>query len=146
MSEIKVLILFKKNLVEFFDELIQQFPVDMELIVIRTFIQHQAIIDILLKKFIYSLTKNNNKVKNMILEKDENLFLEHNMLFFCEKEHDESDDPNSNIVTKENANHFRDLWLSGRLDKDDKVVIWAWLNRLVKVADSYAALLGKPTK
>jgi hypothetical protein len=139
MSDVKILLLFKKNLLDFFDDLIQQFPTDMELIVIRTFIQHQAIIDILMKKFLVSLNRNNGKVKNMIASRDEKLFLEHNMLFFCDKDTD-TKGKNDEVITKENANHFKELWLSGQLDEDDKIVMWAWLDRLVQIADNYANL------
>lgn len=142
MTDIKILTSFKKNLVDFFDELIQQFPRDSELIIIRTFIQHQAIIDLLMKKFIASINKSvtiDNQqvlVRTLITTRDENLFINHNLFFFCDKTQDDNT-PESRTINKDNANHFKTLWLSGRLDKDDKDVVWNWLNSFVDLADKF---------
>lgn len=46
-------------------------------------------------------------------------------------------DPLSKVLNKDTANHFRTLWLSNVLDKDDKVIIWRWIDRLVLHADKY---------
>ena len=148
MTDIKILTSFKKNLVDFFDELIQQFPRDSELIIIRTFIQHQAIIDLLMKKFTTSINKSvsiNNKqvqVRTLISTRDESLFINHNLFFFCEKDHDDNT-PESRTINKDNANHFKTLWLSGRLDKDDKEVVWNWLNSFVELADKFTRNIKK---
>ena len=142
MTDIKILTSFKKNLVDFFDELIQQFPRDSELIIIRTFIQHQAIIDLLMKKFIASINKlvtidgQQVLVRTLITTRDENLFINHNLFFFCDKTQDDNT-PESRTINKDNANHFKTLWLSGRLDKDDKDVVWNWLNSFVDLADKF---------
>lgn len=146
---IKLLGRFKKDLVEFFDELIVQFPSDSELIVLRTFIQHQAPIEMLMRKFSVAINKpikggdgggDQKKIRDLIIAKDENLFVHYNMFFFCDKNQEPESDIDTKAVTKDNANHFRQLWLSGRLDNSDKAVVWSWLYLFVTLSDKYMVM------
>lgn len=150
--EAKILELFKKTLVDFFGELIQQFPTDKELILLRTFVQHQAAIEILIKKFIISINREHPdpssktvgakvKTRDLIMKSDPRLFINHNLFFFCSNDDKDSHLPESRMINQDNANHFKDLWLSGVLDETDQKVVWSWLKNLVEIADKYSSYL-----
>lgn len=57
MSEVEILNTFKKDLVTFFDELIEQFPNDGKLLLLRIFFADQAVISVIIKKFILNINK-----------------------------------------------------------------------------------------
>jgi hypothetical protein len=121
-SELEILIEFKKHLINFFDELIDQFPDEGDLVVIRLFLSNQIEIKEVMNIFITNITMNDNLFRNMIKERNEVFFLEHDIF---------------DSLSKQKAGHFKRLWRSGALDKDDKLVIWKWLDTFVYFADKY---------
>ena len=123
MSEIETLIEFKKQLINFFDELISQFPIEGDLVVMRLFITTQMCMTTTTNKFIYELDKNNGDSRKAIKERNDMYFLN------C--------DLNTNTQEKFNLSHFRKLWRSGVLDSEDKRVIWQWVDTFVFLADKY---------
>jgi hypothetical protein len=121
-SELEILIEFKKHLINFFDELIDQFPDEGDLVVIRLFLSNQIEIKEVMNIFITNITMNDNLFRNMIKERNEVFFLEHDIF---------------DSLSKQKAGHFKRLWRSGVLDQDDKLVIWKWLDTFVYFADKY---------
>ena len=121
-SELEILIEFKKHLINFFDELIDQFPNEGDLVVIRLFLSNQIEIKEVMNIFITNITMNDNLFRNMIKERNEVFFLEHDIF---------------DSLSKQKAGHFKRLWRSGVLDTDDKLVIWKWLDTFVYFADKY---------
>jgi hypothetical protein len=117
-SELEILIEFKKHLINFFDELIDQFPDEGDLVVIRLFLSNQIEIKEVMNIFITNI----NLFRNMIKERNEVFFLEHDIF---------------DSLSKQKAGHFKRLWRSGVLDQDDKLVIWKWLDTFVYFADKY---------
>ena len=61
MSELQVLSEFKNGLISFFDELIDQFPKEGDLIMIRIFLKDQIPIEQVMNTFNNSINKDNNK-------------------------------------------------------------------------------------
>lgn len=122
MSELQVLQLFKTNLIDFFDELIYQFPKEGDLLYMRIFIKDQIPIQDVMKIFINRLYKDNKRIYNMALEHNDTFFLENNI--FEEISHGK-------------AQHFKRLWTSPTITKEDKDTIWNWTDRFVKIADKY---------
>jgi len=57
MSEIETLIEFKKQLINFFDELISQFPIEGDLVVMRLFITTQMCMTTTTNKLYMNLIK-----------------------------------------------------------------------------------------
>lgn len=124
MSETtQVLQEFKNGLISFFDELIDQFPKEGDLIMIRIFLKDQIPIEEVINTFNNSINKDNNKLRKMIKERNELFFLENNVF-------DES-------VSKNKILHFKKLWRSGRLDDEDKQVVWKWIDSFVYLGDKY---------
>ena len=81
--------------------------------------------------FVYHLTKDDNKMKTVIKTRNETYFLENN---FFENNMNKNDGVNNN---KNKLIHFKKLWKSGRLDDQDKKVVWRWIDSFVYLADKY---------
>jgi hypothetical protein len=122
-TKTQILIEFKKQLTIFFDELIAQFPKEGDLIVIRLFLTNQIAIEDVMNIFNNTLNKNDKEFKKMISERDEVFFLEHDIF---------------DTISKQKSGHFKKLWSSGQLDKDDKEIMWKWLDTFVYLASKYA--------
>lgn len=126
MSEFEVLKEFKKNLISFFDELIDIFPKEGDLVIVRIFLKDQMPIEDVLSKFINSISKDDNKIRKMIKERNEIFFLENNIF-----EHS---------VSTTKVLHFKKLWRSGILDDEDKKQLWRWCDSFIYLADKYVKI------
>lgn len=118
-KKFEMLIKFKTVLLEFIDELVQQFPNDSDVVMCRIFIKDQiptqTIIDTFVKYFIPQ--------SELILNKDETFFTI-GTNDFCR-------------ALKLNTNIFEKIWYSGTLDDENKQVIWQWITSLYKLVDKY---------
>jgi len=117
--EVSILKQFKEHLISFFDELISQFPEEPDLIILRIFFNDQVPIKTVIENFIYKLIT----LRDIISKRDETFFLEQNGIF--------------DSLNKDKVNHFKKLWRSGRLDNDDKLIMWKWIDSFVILADKY---------
>lgn len=122
MSEIQILTEFKNGLISFFDELIDQFPSEADLIMIRIFLKDQISIMEVMIIFNNYINKDDQKLKKMIKDKNESFFLENNIF---------------ESFSKNKVLHFKKLWRSGALDEDDKNIIWKWISSFIYLADKY---------
>jgi hypothetical protein len=122
MSVLLILQEFKNNLITFFDELIDQFPSEADLVIIRIFLKDQISIEEVINIFNNIINKDNQKFKKMIKERNESFFLDSNIF-------DE--------ISKTKVVHFKKLWRSDVLDKDDKEIIWKWIDSFVFLSDKY---------
>ena len=125
MSEVQVLIEFKNSLISFFDELIEQFPEEGDLVMIRIFLKDQIPIEDVINIFNHNINKNEQKLKKMTKDRDEASFLDNNIF---------------DTVNQGKISHFKKLWRSGRLDKEDKEVIWRWVDSFIYLGDKYNKL------
>ena len=130
MSAEDILQEFKNQLVNFFDELINQFPSEGDLVVIRLFLSNQIPIRDVMNHFNYQLNKENKLFKTMIKNRDEQFFLENNLFDLKGSKRDK-------------MSHFKRLWRSGVLDDEDKEVMWRWVDSFVYLSDKYAKALAK---
>ena len=129
MSENEVLIEFKTQLISFFDELISQFPQEGDLVVLRLFVTNQMPIQSIMNIFIQKINTNEQELRKMVKDRNECFFLEHNIF---------------ENVCKEKITHFKKLWRSGRLDIEDKEVIWNWIDAFIYLGDKYTkAVMNK---
>lgn len=128
MSEIEILKEFKKQIINFFDELIAQFPQEGDLVIIRLFLSNQMEIKDVMNIFINTVSKNDNEFRTMIKDRNETFFLEHDIF---------------DLLSKQKAGHFKKIWRSGQLDSEDKMVIWRWLDTFVYLSDKYVRALNK---
>jgi len=130
MSEIQILNQFKNSLTSFFDELIELFPHEADLIMIRIFLKDQINIKDVMDIFYYNLNKNDQELKKMIKEKNESFFLE-NSLF--------------DNFSKGKVLHFKQLWNSPVLDKENKSMVWKWVDSFVLISEKYNKQLRTPS-
>ena len=103
MTSNTVLILneFKKGLISFFDELIEQFPEQGDLVVIRILLKDQLPVTQIMNYFIANVLPE----KQMVKERNQKFFTESNALF--------------GLLGNDRANNLKNIWKSPKLDKDD---------------------------
>ena len=134
MSEIHVLKEFKNNLISFFDELIDQFPDIGELVMIRIFLKDQVIIKDVVESVSYQINKNDQMIRKIIKDRNEEFFLEENNFF---------DGLSISSKQSDKVLKFQTIWRSNRLDKEDKETIWKWIDSFVFLTDKYNKLKEK---
>ena len=122
-SSVDILNEFKRQMVNFLDELIDQFPSEEDLIVVRVFLKDQIPIVSVMSYFIREILP----LKKFIVTKNELFFIDNNVLF--------------GYLDKNKVNHFKRIWRSGNLDDDDKAVIWAWFSTFVTLAERYQKVM-----
>jgi hypothetical protein len=125
MSSIEVLIKFKKLLLSFNDELIERFPAEADFVVMRIFIDTQIPTKTIMDNFTTQLNKDDMKIRNIIINRDDAFFIKERPFSF---------------MSAERTNKLGTLWLSGTLDDDDKGVLWSWVDSFVILSDRYAKL------
>ena len=123
MSEIEVLTEFKTQLISFFDELIGQFPLEGDLVVVRLFFANQIPIQDVMNNFNHKINTNDQELRKMIKNRNEAFFLENNMF---------------ENLGKDKINHIKKIWRSDRLDNEDIEVIWNWIDAFMYLGDKYA--------
>ncbi len=131
MDTTTVLAIFKKAIVSFLDELIDQFPQESNLILCRLFVKDQVPIGKTMENFIYRLDDNNGRLKLMAKERDDTFFLKGNIFYIgnnpaCEK----------NSLGGGAVNYLRQIWQSN-LDEDDRQTIWKWFDSFIILAEKY---------
>ena len=119
MSKLQVLIDFKTSLVNFLDELIEQFPEEGDLVVARIFLNDQVPTEQIMNVVICKILP----LKELVKKKDENFFINNNILF--------------EQLNKDKVNRFKILWRSDRLDNEDRLVIWRWYELFISLAEKY---------
>jgi hypothetical protein len=122
MSELEILTQFKLSLLTFFQELIDQFPLEGDLVIIHIFLDNQFPIKNTMEVFCLKLNKNDQELKKMIKARDEKFFLNHNLF---------------DNFGEGKVSHFKKLWTSGVLDKENKDVVWSWVDTFVILSDRY---------
>lgn len=133
MSTEDILLEFKSQLINFFDELINQFPSEGDLVVIRLFLTNQIPIRDVMNNFNYQLNKDNRILKTMIKNRDEQFFLDNNLFELKGSSRDK-------------VSHFKKLWRSGVLDDEDKQVMWKWVDSFVYLSDKYIKAIAKASE
>ena len=123
MADTQILIQFKNSLVSFIDELIESFPQEPDLIILRIFLKDQIPIEDVMNKFIFIINKNNGEIKKHITERNDIIFIK-NEIF--------------DSISKSKSINFQKLWLSESLDEDEKNTVWRWVDSFVILSDRYA--------
>lgn len=119
MSEIQLLKGLHTDLMKFLDYLIEAFPQEGDLVIVRFALADQYPITDVMDYIVNALLPLKEKVDN----RDNNFFLENNILF------EELDD--------NKVNHFKRIWKSNDLDEEDRESIWKWFDRFLLRAIRY---------
>ena len=120
--QVQYLTILRDQLVEFLDELIEQLPNEPDLVVARIFIKDKIPVQDIMNYIINKILP----LKELIKTRNEHFFLDNSILF-------DKIDPNK-------VNYFKELWLSGHLDKDDKDIMWKWFDTFLFLAEKYVEL------
>jgi hypothetical protein len=122
LSRLDILKLFKTNLIKFLDALIEQFPSEGDLAVLRVFLSEQIPIEDVLIVF----SKRLLPYKQMILNKDEKFFIEGDDVF--------------KGVSSDTVSYCKNIWLSEKITGEDKEQIWKWFKLFVNLSEKYINL------
>ena len=117
---------FRNQLVNFLDELIEQFPEESDLYIIRIFLKDQIPVYDVLGRYIRDLLP----LKKIVDKRDESYFLQNDILY------------EQSGVALDKVNNFRQLWLSDKLDDNDREVIWKWMDLLNHIGANYYTKFG----
>lgn len=120
-NEILILKEFKTNLITFVDELIEQFPIEGDLIIFRIAVKDQYDIKDIMEIFSFYLNKDEQINKIKIKERDETYFLD--TAFY-------------DIIDKVKLLHYKKIWRS-QFDNENKSIIWKWIDSFVYLSDKY---------
>ena len=120
-----VLIHFRNQLVSFCDELIRQFPDEGDFVVFKLFITSQVPIKTIMEGFNRYVDKNEQKIRLMIKARNDDFFIRENLFKF---------------LSAERKNRLSTMWTDGRMDVEDKKVIWKWVDSFVMLGDRYAKI------
>lgn len=119
-KQLDLLKLFKKNIIEFLDELIEQFEEEGDLIIFRFFVSEQIPIETLMKRFIEYIYP----LRDMIINKNEKFFLENNNIF--------GSSPHDKVI------HFKELYM--KMNEDDRNILWVWFKAFLTICEKYQAI------
>lgn len=130
MADIEILKQFKLSIISFLDECIEQFSpiLDMKtkanLVIFRIFLKDQIDINTVMDQFIENIFP----YRPMIKQRNEDFFLNHCSLM----------DPSTYAPSnKEHVNYFKKIWMSEKVDEDDKKAIWEWFDMFVILSEKY---------
>jgi len=124
-AEAQLLATFKGQLIEFFNELIEKFPMEGDLIKIRVFLDVALEPIALMNIFVQHLLPLKETVKN----RDSSFFLGNRDLF-CRFQQD-------------SVLRFKKLWMSSNLDEEDRATIWRWFDAFMFMADRFVDMSSR---
>ena len=113
---------FKDNLLEFFSELVIQFPKEADLILLRVILNEMSP-ELLINRFIEDILH----LKDKVIQRDSSFFLENRLLYL---------DAN---IDENKTNHFKELWQKN-IDDEDREIIWEWFDLLITLSEEYTRL------
>jgi hypothetical protein len=129
MSELQLLQTFKNQIINFLDELIQQFPNQAEFVIIRVFVKDQIPLADVLGRFIKECLDFHDQIK----QKDEKFFLESDIIVNA---------LGGNQMGLDVMDKLRELWRSDSLDQEDRDMVWRWLDLFFNIAQKYKTKYG----
>jgi hypothetical protein len=129
MSELQLLQTFKNQIINFLDELIQQFPNQAEFVIIRVFVKDQIPLADVLGRFIKECLDFHDQIK----QKDEKFFLESDIIVNA---------LGGNQMGLDVMDKLRELWRSNSLDQEDRDMVWRWLDLFFNIAQKYKTKYG----
>ena len=114
---------FHKNLINFLDELIEQFPHNKYFLTARIHVKDVIPITSVINYFIQYILP----YKEYISKRDAEFFM-NNTEFY-------------NKFDKDMINDFKKLWRSNQLDKEDRQILWKWIDSFVYLLEKYILAL-----
>lgn len=122
-SSVEVLKEFKVNLVHFLDELIEQFPMEADLVLVRIFVNDQIETKTIMNTFIKDVLP----FKQQVVDRNDHFFLSDKFQLL-------------NGLGKK-KNHLSNIWKSAHLDEEDRKIIWSWFDLFFRLVQQYQSLI-----
>ena len=116
---------FRSNLVKFFDELIEQFPNEPDLVIIRILVKDRVPIDSIMEYFMNEIVPQKERIQS----RDDTFFSDGKSLF--------------GMLPEQQRDTFKRIWKSPKLDKEDRMAIWKWTDLFVVLSEKYKKSLYK---
>ena len=116
-KQVELLNLFKKNILEFIDELIEQYEEEGDLLVLRFFLSEQLPVETLMMQFIKYVYPH----RELIYSKNEAFFLEKDNIF--------GSSPKDKVI------HFKELYQ--KMSPDNRVTLWEWFHAFMNICEKY---------
>lgn len=118
-SSVDILQRFKRGIMQFIDDLIDIFPQESDLIIIRVFFEDQVPVATIADSFVQHVLPH----KDMIIKRNDKFFLEENNIF--------------GMLDTGKVLHFKRLWTSSLLDKEDRATIWTYFDTFITLIEAY---------
>lgn len=121
---------FRSHLVQFLDELIEQFPSEANFVIMRIFIKDQVPVTDVIGRFIRDILP----FRDEAIKRDDDFFINHPFLYLS----------NNDLKNggKDKVNHFTQLWMSDALDENDRKIIWDWVDIFMEFGSKYFSQYG----
>jgi hypothetical protein len=116
-KQVEIMMLFKKNLLEFFDDLIEQYPHEADLIMYRFFLSEQIPIESLMSRFIEFVLPHRDEIEG----RNENFFIANENIF--------GSSPKDKVI------HFKTLYLG--MNKENRETLFQWFDSFLMLVDKY---------
>lgn len=120
---------FRSHLVQFLDELIDQFPQESDFVLMRIFIKDQVPVADVIGRFIRDILPFREQAK----KRDDRFFIEHHFMYMT---------PGESEMSKNHIDHFTQMWLSDQLDDNDRKIIWDWVDIFMEFGYKYHVQYG----
>ncbi len=123
-STVDILQRLKRGIMQFIDDLIEIFPKETDLIIIRVFFEDQVPIGTIADSFISHVLPH----KEMVAKRNEKFFLEDDNIF--------------GMLDTGKVLHFKKLWQSKLLEEDDREVVWSYFDTFITLSEAYKKSKG----
>jgi hypothetical protein len=120
LSTLEILHLYKTNVIKFLESLVELFPEESDLIVVRILFENQIPIEESMKKLCLKVIPSSAMIK----ARDAEFFIKNANNIFSGADTDR-------------VFHWKEMWNSKRLDKADKENIFKWLDLFLGLAEMY---------
>jgi hypothetical protein len=139
LGNFEILQIFKAKMIEFMDVISDIFPDDKDLIAKRILFENHVPIEESMNQFsirVVPLEGDDEKTRTekasrltMIRERNDNFIKSNDSLFFG--------------VNAQRLANWKQMWESRKLTKEDRAMIWDWLDLFVRLAQMYVDNLRK---
>ena len=115
--QVEIMTLFKKNLLEFFDDLIEQYPREADLIMYRFFLSEQIPVESLMERFVTFVLPHRSEVET----RNEKFFIANDNIF--------GSSPKDKVI------HFKNLYLG--MNEENRLTLFQWFDSFLLLVDKY---------
>jgi hypothetical protein len=115
--QVEIMTLFKNNLLEFFDDLIEQYPHEADLIMYRFFLSEQIPVESLMERFIQFVLPHRGQIE----ARNENFFIANDNIF--------GSSPKDKVI------HFKNLYLG--MNDENRETLFQWFDSFLLLVDKY---------